>query len=52
MSFDQTLDLAAVVHFIIICDLNILGTLPPPPPPAPLSRYYTNAQPNIKIRQK
>ena len=34
MSFDQIFDLTAGVYFHIICDLNLLKTLPPPPPPS------------------
>ena len=36
ISVDQILDLIAGVYFNIVCDLNLLKTLPPPPPPPPL----------------
>ena len=32
ISVDQILDLTDGVHFSIICDLNLLKTLPPQPP--------------------
>ena len=36
MRFDEIFDFTAGVYFYIICDLNLLKTLPPSPPRTPL----------------
>ena len=55
ISVDQILDLIAGVYFNILCDLNLLKTLPSPPFFVSfvffLALSCSNAPPNIEIRQ-